>query len=77
MIFLSSVMLDEIWILCSLVIPSVLLSRPKKPCRKCCEVINRNGSVLKREKVEKEILIISMELQHTETACILRCISKI
>lgn len=75
MIFLSSVMLDEIWILCSLVIPSVLLSRPKKPSRKCCEVINRNGSVL--EKDEKEILIISVELQHTETACILRCISKI
>lgn len=59
-------MLDKIWILCSLVIPSVLLFRPKKPCRKCCEVFNRDSSVL--EKDEKEILIVSMELQHTETA---------
>lgn len=54
--FLSSVTLDKIWVHCSLVIPKVLLFRPKKLCRKFCEVINRKVSVLVKDK--KEILIM-------------------
>ena len=73
--FLSSLMLDKIWIHCSLVIPKVLLFRPKKPCRKFCEVINRKGSVLEKDK--KEILMMKCGAAiYRDSLRLLRCLSK-
>lgn len=69
-------MLDKIWTHFNLVIPKVLLFKPKKPCRKWCEVTNREISFLEKDK--KEALIMNYGVVVCRVILsLLRCIAKI